>query len=92
MILYVPYHVNNLLCSLTEANSYGNFFNPASACSDVAENVPDARDGVYWIKTKNGPKKVSLCAICNKCATWFLWICLDGWSMDGHTTFQNSID
>ena len=40
-------------------NSYGNYFDPAESCSHVVDNVPKAKNGVYWIKTQNGKVKVS---------------------------------
>ncbi|CAB3979791.1 Hypothetical predicted protein, partial [Paramuricea clavata] len=37
--------------------SYGNYFDPAKDCSDVVDNVPKAKSGVYWIQTVKGPVK-----------------------------------
>lgn len=41
-----------------KGNSYGNYFDPAKDCSDIMDNVPEAENGVYWIKTNTGPRKV----------------------------------
>ena len=46
--------------SFYEENEHGNFLNPATDCSEVVENAPDSKSGVYWIKTRNGPTKASL--------------------------------
>ncbi|CAB3984995.1 Hypothetical predicted protein [Paramuricea clavata] len=62
-------HLNKLLLCIKQAthfywkmmsnsgNSYGNYFDPAKDCSSILDKIPDAKTGVYWIKTDNGPKK-----------------------------------
>ena len=43
-----------------QGHSYGNFIDPAINCADVVDNVPGAQNGMYFIKSKNGPKQVSI--------------------------------
>ncbi|CAB3989060.1 Hypothetical predicted protein [Paramuricea clavata] len=62
-------HLNKLLLCIKQAthfywkmmsnsgNSYGNYFDPARDCSSILDKIPDAKTGVYWIKTDNGPRK-----------------------------------
>ncbi|CAB4021301.1 guanylate-binding 1-like [Paramuricea clavata] len=62
-------HLNKLLLCIKQAthfywkmmsnsgNSYGNYFDPAKDCSSILDKIPDAKTGVYWIKTDNGPRK-----------------------------------
>ena len=45
---------------LIKGISYGNVFDPAKDCSDIMDRVPEARTGIYWIQTENGPQKVEL--------------------------------
>ena len=49
---------SNMQCFSHIGNSYGNYFDPAKDCSSILDKIPDAKTGVYWIKTDNGPKKV----------------------------------
>jgi hypothetical protein len=41
------------------SSTLGENFNPAKDCSDIVDNLPEAKDGFYWIKhTKGKPLKV----------------------------------
>ena len=41
------------------SSTLGENFNPAKDCSDIVDNLPEAKDGFYWIKhTKGKPSKV----------------------------------
>ncbi|XP_046852087.1 uncharacterized protein LOC124445407 [Xenia sp. Carnegie-2017] len=42
---------------MVDGISYGNVFDPAKDCSDIMDRVPEARTGIYWIQTENGPQK-----------------------------------
>ena len=34
----------------TGSSMLGEKFNPAKDCSDIVDNLPEAKDGFYWIK------------------------------------------
>ena len=34
----------------TGSSTLGEKFNPAKDCSDIVDNLPEAKDGFYWIK------------------------------------------
>jgi hypothetical protein len=50
----------NTLYQIFKGQSYGNFIDPAVNCADVVDNIPGAQNGMYFIKSKKGPKQVSL--------------------------------
>ena len=39
---------------LTGSPTLGEYFNPAKDCSDIVDNLPEAKDGFYWIKPTKG--------------------------------------
>ena len=41
-----------------QGNSYGNYIDPAVNCADVVDNIPGARNGMYFIKLEKGIKQV----------------------------------
>jgi hypothetical protein len=41
------------------SSTLGENFNPAKDCSDIVENLPEAKDGFYWIKHTKGKGKPS---------------------------------
>ena len=46
-------HLNfNIL--YTGSLTLGEHFNPAKDCSDIIDNLLDAKDGFYWIKSTKG--------------------------------------
>ena len=45
--------------AFSSGHSYGNYFDPARDCSDIVDKVPGAKNGIYWIKTDQGPTKVT---------------------------------
>jgi hypothetical protein len=36
------------------SSTLGENFNPAKDCSDIVDNLPEAKDGFYWIKHNKG--------------------------------------
>ena len=44
----------NEFFSIKGSPSLGEKFDPAQDCTEIVDNVPDAQDGIYWIKTANG--------------------------------------
>jgi hypothetical protein len=38
----------------TGSSTLGEKFNPAKDCSDIVDNLPEAKDGFYWIKYNKG--------------------------------------
>ncbi len=38
----------------------GEIFNPARDCPDVVDQLPEAKDGFYWIVLKNRVHKVQI--------------------------------
>ena len=36
------------------SSTLGENFNPAKDCSDIVDNLPEAKDGFYWIKHTRG--------------------------------------
>ena len=45
----------------TGSPTLGEHFNPAKDCSDIVDNLPEAKDGFYWIKpTKGKLSKVNM--------------------------------
>ena len=45
---HVPIHV---LIFFIGSPTLGEHFNPAKDCSDIVDNLREAKDGFYWIKT-----------------------------------------
>ena len=55
-------HTNNEC--LLGSSTIGENFNPAKDCSDIVDNLPEAKDGFYWIKLAKGKlSKVYWCPI-----------------------------
>ena len=45
------------------SSTFGERFNPAKDCSDIVDNLPEAKDGFYWMNiTDEKPLKV----FCNR--------------------------
>ena len=44
----------HVLISLIGSSTLGEHFNPAKDCSDIVDNLPEAKDGFYWIKPTIG--------------------------------------
>ena len=40
--------------SFLGSSTIGENFNPAKDCSDIVDNLPEAKDGFYWIKLPKG--------------------------------------
>ena len=49
----------SLLYAMKGSPTIGEEFDPAKDCSDIVDNLPDAKDGFYWILLgKNKVQKV----------------------------------
>ena len=52
-------HDCQYISSYIGSSTLGENFNPAKDCADIVDNLPEAKDGFYWIKhTKGKPLKV----------------------------------
>ena len=40
----------------TGSPTLGEHFNPAKDCSDIVDNLPEAKDCFYWIKPSEGKR------------------------------------
>ena len=49
----------SFLYAMKGSPTIGEEFDPAKDCSDIVDNLPDAKDGFYWISLgKNKVQKV----------------------------------
>ena len=56
----IPLHALHNIClmpiHITGSPTLGEIFNPAQDCPDIVDQLPEAKDGFYWIVLPKGTK------------------------------------